>query len=81
MWGACLPLSDYEGQVKVVEKRIALWEPTKGAMVLGCHVGNMETPRETVGAKRMRRHYEAGFAETWQEVWGQKRGVSGGLLL
>jgi hypothetical protein len=41
----------------------------------------METPRETVGAKRMCRHYEAGFEETWQEVWGQKRGVSGGLLL
>jgi hypothetical protein len=36
MWGACLPLSDYEGQVKVVEKSIALWEPTKSAMVLGC---------------------------------------------
>jgi hypothetical protein len=73
MWEACFPLSDYEGQVKIVEKIIALLKSTKGAMVLGCKVGNTvtgETPRDTTDAKRMCRHYEANFAETWQEVWG-----------
>jgi hypothetical protein len=33
--GAFFPLSDYEGQVKIVEKIIAPLKPTKGAMVLG----------------------------------------------